>query len=96
MAVETTANKQAFIHGLAAAATKLLEATSDIKDLSAIYTDRGYDPNHAGTDPIADETANPMGLTANQVYEMAVTLNTNLQAWLANNHTILNVMRRDK
>lgn len=96
MAIETTANKQAFIHGLATAAAHLLDAAEEVRDLSAIYTDRGYDSNHGGTDPITAEICEPMGYTAGNIYTAASILNDNLQAWLAVNRPILNIMRRDK
>jgi len=64
-----------------------------------IYSGRGYDPNHAGTDPILDADVAGLGITADQVYLVAMLMGQ-LAAWFtANsgaNQKIINAVRNDK
>ena len=78
------------------AVAQVMETSQSFLDL---YTDRGYDPNHGGLDPIVDADVAALGITANQVYSVAQLLGQLSAFFTANsnaNQTIINAVRNDK
>ena len=61
-----------------------------------IYTDRGYDLNHSGADPIVDADVAGIGITANQVYSAEQVLGQLAAFFTPANRAIINAVRNDK
>ena len=78
------------------AVAKIMETSQSFLD---IYSGRGYDPNHAGTDPIVDADVASLGITADQVYQVAMLMRDIAAFFTANsnaNQKIINAVRNDK
>ena len=64
-----------------------------------IYSGRGYDGNHGGTDPLVDADVEALGITADQVYSVAMLKGQIASFFTANsnaNQKIINAVRNDK
>jgi hypothetical protein len=92
--------KASFIEALRAVCTRLARTQQDVEDIAAIYADRGYDPYHAGIDPITDADVAALGLTGDNIYTGVSTLLNGLVAFYAANsntaRTIMDVLRNDR
>ena len=91
--------KKRYLQALQQQVNKVAQVMESAQSFLDIYSGRGYDPNHAGTDPILDADVAGLGITGDQVYEVAMLMGQ-LAAWFtANsgaNQKIINAVRNDK
>lgn len=91
--------KDTFITALRTSMTRMAQAMEDAPDLAALYTDRGYDPNHSGSDPIVTGDVSQYGLTGDDVYLAVQTLLafvTYMQGGSPAYHVTVNKLRTDR
>ena len=62
----------------------------------SLYTGRGYDPNHGGTDPIVDADVESIGITSAQVYSAAMLMGQIDTFFTPEIRAIINAVRNDK
>jgi predicted methyltransferase MtxX (methanogen marker protein 4) len=91
--------KARYLTALQQQVNKVAQVMETSQTLLDLYTDRGYDVNHGGIDPIADADVAALGITANQVYFVTQLLGQLSAFFTANsnaNQTIVNAVRNDK
>lgn len=103
MTLVTSAQKQTYMSHLSETMAKLRQDFADLADLAQLYSDRGYDPYHAGTDPIDDTAANASGFTSDEIYyslgfanDVATFLSATVTGGTATHRALINQLRRDK
>ena len=91
--------KGRYLQALQQQVNKVAQIMETSQSYLDIYTQRGFDPNHAGTDPIVDADVEALGITADQVYSVAMLMGQIAAFFTANsnaNQKIINAVRNDK
>ena len=91
--------KTRYLQSLQQQVNKVAQVMETSQSYLDLYSGRGYDLNHSGADPIVDADVAALGITADQVYEVAMLMGQIAAFFTANsnaNQTIINAVRNDK
>ena len=75
---------------------KIAQVMETSLSYQSLYTGRGYDPNHGGTDPIVAADVESIGITSDQVYSAAMLMGQIDTFFTPEIRAIINAVRNDK